>query len=392
MEVYILDSLYRRAVVVDKYESIIWTERYSLYGDFILVLQSTFENRSRFTEGVNIAVNDSYYVMTVETIEDTVDADGKTILKISGRSLEQILDSRLASAAFIHTGTDLNPKWIITDTAVNIANKIFHDVCVAGFVNAGDIIPLVTMGSIFDPGTVPFPTDVITYEIAPKSVYAALKDLCDIYLLGFRLIRNLDAAQLYFDVYSGSDRTSHQEALPAVIFSPDLDNLQNVTELKSIALYKNVAYVLCPVGFKAVYAPTVETTIAGFDRRVLVVDASDITDDDPDIAEARMIQRGVEELAQNRRLYAFDGELVQNSQYVYGRDYFLGDLVEQRNVDGISNTMQVTEHIRSSDAQGEKSYPTLSITQTITPGSWGAEPIDEVWEDLPADDHWVDRP
>lgn len=397
MEAYILDSLYRRQTVVDKFESLIWTERFSTIGDFELKIQSTLENRNRFTEGTLLATNESYYVMTVETVVDAVDSDGTAILTITGPSLENILDNRLASATFVHatggiyTATGI-PKWVITNTPVNIANKIFHDVCVLGIVSAGDIIPFVNEGSIFPADTIPFPTDVISYEMAPKTVYAALKDVCDLYLLGFRLIRDLDTTQLYFDVYAGSDRTPHQSDLPAVVFSPDLDNLQNTSELKSIAAYKNVAYVMTPVGLEVVYELGTDPSVSGFNRRALVVQADDITDTDPTVASARMTQRGIEELAKNRKVTAFDGEISQNSQYKYGRDYNLGDLVQVRNIDGVATDMKVTEHIFVSDAQGDRSYPTLSVIQFITPGSWITEPIDEVWEDLGTTDYWGTRP
>lgn len=390
MEVYILDGLYRRQSVVDRFESLIWTERFSAYGNFELVLHSTLENRNRFKEGVRLALNESYRVMTIETIEDSTDSDGRMILKVQGRSLESILDSRLARG----TMGDLtaNPKWILTGTPTVIANKIFHDICVTGILNVGDVIPGIIEASIFPPDTIIPPTESITYEIDPRTVYSALKDICDLFHLGFRLIRNFDTTQLYFDVYTGSDRTTHQSTLPAVVFSPGLDNLQNTTELSSILTYKNVAYVISPVGSEVVYALDVEPTTNGFARQVLIVKADDIKDEDPAIATAKMIQKGTEELGKNRRFAAFDGELNRNSQYKYGRDYNLGDLVQLKNVSGAVSDMQVTEQIFVSDKEGERSYPTLTINRFITPGSWLSVPNDQVWVDLGPTEYWDNQP
>lgn len=379
MEMYILDGLYRRQSVVDRFESLIWTERFSAYGNFELLLHSTLENRNRFKEGVRLALDESYRVMTIETIEDSTDSDGRMILKVQGRSLESILDSRLARG----TMGDLtdNPKWILTGTPTVIANKIFHDICVTGILNAGDVIPGIIEASIFPPDTIAPPVESITYEIDPRTVYAALKDICDLFHLGFRLVRNFDTTELYFDVYTGSDRTTHQSVLPAVVFSPGLDNLQNTTELSSILTYKNVAYVISPVGSEVVYALDVEPTTNGFDRQVLIVKADDIKDEDPLIASAKMIQKGTEELGKNRRFAAFDGELNRNSQYKYGRDYNLGDLVQLKNASGAASDMQVTEQIFVSDKEGERSYPTLTINRFITSGSWLSVPNDQVWAD-----------
>jgi hypothetical protein len=179
--------------------------------------------------------------------------------------------------------------------------------------------------------------------------------------------------------------------LPAVIFTPELDNLQSTTELTSISLLKNVAYVFSPAGFEEVYALDVDPESVGFERRVLAVNASDITEDNPDVSAA-LIQRGTEELAKCRTLQAFDGEISQFSQYKYQRDYYLGDLVEQRDGDGNSNYMRVTEQIFVSDGEGERSYPTLEVNQFITTGSWLSWTGDKKWVDYGETEFWEDQP
>lgn len=391
MEVYILDSLYRRIQVVDRFESLIWTERFFAYGDFELSLHSTLDSRTKFPVGTRFAINESYRVMTVNTVEDSTDADGKATLKLTGKSLEAILDDRIARGTLSDLTTE--PKWILTGTPVDIANKIFHDICVVGTLNAADVIANVIEGTIFPEDTIAEPSEIITVEIDPTTVYQAIKNVCDLYGIGFRLVRNFDTSQLYFDIYTGSDRTTQQTTLPAVVFSPDLDNLQNTTELTSIASYKNVAYVFSSVGHEIVYPQDVDPTVTGFERHVLLVKADDIKDEDPAIASAKMIQRGKEELSKNRQYFAFDGELNQRSAYKYGVHYNLGDLVEMRNTDGATNQMQVVEQIFVSDKEGERSYPTLAINKFITPGSWSAWDYNQEWEDLDSSpEAWADQP
>lgn len=389
MEVYILDNLYRRQTVVDVFQSFIWTERFAQYGDFELSLFSTLENRNLFQKGTKLAIAASAYVMIVETVEDSIDSNGIRLLKLSGRSLEAILDSRLARGSLTDLTSD--PKWILTGTPKEIATQMFHDICVTGILHPSDVIPLIHEGSIFPEDTISPPTDIIEYDVSPTTLYTATKNLCDQYLMGFRLVRNQDAAQLYYDIYTGSDRTTHQSVLPPVLFSPDLDNLQNTSELTSIATYKNVAYVFSPVGCEIVYTPEASSSTTGFDRQILMVQADDITDTDPAVASAQMIQRGYQELAKNRRISAFDGEITQYSSYVYGRDYYLGDMVQLKNTDGVMNDMQVTEHIFVSDENGDRSYPTLTITQFVTPGSWLALPPDKVWSDYGSTDYWANQ-
>lgn len=391
MEIYILNSFLQRDKIVDKFESLIWTERFADVGDFELHLHSTLENRNLFPAGTKIAINESYRVMTVETVEDATDDEGRRVLILKGRSLEQILDDRVAR----DNTDDLTetPKWILTGLPVAIAKLIFHNTCVLGHFSASDIIPYINEGpGVFPEDTTSEPSTSLTVEIEPMSVYSAIKQLADLYGFGFRLIRNQDLSQLYFDVYMGSNRTTGQDDLPAVIFSPDLDNLKNTRELTTIATYKNVAYVMSPVGTAVVYPDDVDpSTATGFDRKVLWVAASDITNPDSGTLAARLEQRGKEELSKNRRLSAFDGEISQNNQYVYGVDVHLGDLVELRSGTGATNNMQITEWIFVQDKEGQRSYPTLSLNTFITPGSWVAWDSNEVWEDLDPDPLvWVD--
>ena len=392
MEGYILDSLYRRIDVVDQFISFIWTERQKEMGDFVLEVPSTLQNRSRFTPGTNLALDRSFRVMTIETVEDATDDEYRNTLKISGRSLERILDDRVAR----HLLSDLTaePKWSLTGLPIDIAELIFHDICTVGSLDPSDIVTGIIEGNtLFPTDTIPSPEDVVTIEIDPTTVYQAIKQIADIYSFGFRIARDPVSGQLYFDVYTGCNRTSQQTLYPSVVFSPSLDNLQKTSELKSNAAYKNVAYVISPVGHEVVYLLDTPSTITGFDRRVLLVKADDITDTDPAIASAKMIQRGKDQLAINTTLTAFDGELNQYSNYKYGIDYNLGDLVEERNVDGVSNQMQVTEQILAEDSEGERSYPTLSLNKFITPGSWSSLGVKPEWVDLEDDPiTWSEEP
>jgi hypothetical protein len=329
--------------------------------------------------------------MTVETIENGTDSDGKKLMTVKGPSLEDILDDRVARGTLGDLTT--TPKWTLTGTPGEIMRQIFHDICVTGILDPGDKITGVIEDSIFPFNTIAEPTDEYTVEIDLSTVYKTIKDLGDLFGLGFRLVRHPVTSLLYWDVYSGSDRTTQQSTLPAVVFSPELDNLQNIKELTTINLFKNVAYVFSPVGHEIVYPLDVDPSIEGFERRVLMVRADDITDSDPLDASAKMIQRGLEELGKNRKFSAFDGELSQWNQYRYDLDYYLGDLVEMRNSDGVTNYMQVTEQIMVSDEEGDRSYPTLSINRFITPGSWSSWDYNQEWADLNSNpEEWADQP
>jgi hypothetical protein len=393
MELYTLNNLLRRENVIDRFESLIWTERFNTAGDFQLVTQSTPDNRRLFAPETWLALNDSFRCMKVETVEDIVDEEGKTLLEITGPSIElPVLENRVA----FNVKDDLttNPKWVITLPPADIARKVFNDICVTGILDSSDILPFITNVAILPDDTIPEPADPITIEIEPDTVYSVIKQICELYDLGFRLLRNYDLSQLAFDIYAGSDRTTKQTVLPAVIFSQDLENLTSSRKLETVAGLKNIAYVYSNLGFVEVPALNVNPDILGFERRVLVVKMDDFDDGTPPATvTAMMTQKGIEELSKYRSFLGFDGEVNQNSQYKYGVDYQLGDLVEMQSDDGTTSIVRVTEQIFVSDAEGERSYPTLSIRKTFEPGSWGSMTT-EVWDDY-ADEpttYWSSMP
>lgn len=381
-----LDSVLRRESVVDVFESLIWNEKYNSYGDFELEMHYTPAAKKMLAAGKWLAHNESQRVMVIENSEKKNDDEGRAILTVTGRSLETILEDRVVSNGMVSTTT--SPKWVMSGAPGALARTLVKRICEDGLVNVSDIIPFLQPGSLTPGGNIPLPSASITIEQPLASLYAVVQSLCDIYDMGFRLLRDLDTSKLYFEIYMGNDRTTRQTLLNPVIFSPDLDNLTDVKELSSIAQYKNVCYVFSKNGTAIAYAIGADSSTKGFERRVMYVDASsDITLPAGAALQAALIKRGEDELAANRALFAFDGEISQQGGYRYGKHYNLGDLVEMRTDDGATNIMRVSEQIFVSDSQGDRSYPTLSINSFITPGTWEAAGA-LVWND--ATGTWVE--
>lgn len=547
MELYVLDSLLRRSVVIDAFDSCVWTERYNDVGDVTLNIHSTLGNRNLLTTGTLLAMNRSKRVMKIDTVEDKSNSDGTQVLVCTGSSVESLLDERTARDT-MSVGTTLEPRWIIEGLPADIARQIFQEVMVDAVLDPADAMPYYTVGNLYPPDTIAEPEDSVQVGIDITTVLSALKSVCQTYDLGFRITRNGDSGQLFFNIYSGNDRTSGQTVFPPVIFAPALDNLQNSSYLTSNKQYKNVAYVFCPDGTAKVYATGVDPEAGGFSRRVLSVNASDIKyparsdiipapytvteeqaaavavvkslptttelqgnslqkipnmqriltqdgvnitaamsdvfaltgtqassitsaqskagvtqdqknalialgslvrltsanvsslnmllsnntaltttektditnaannqatmvtpgevalvnaavatshtydDEESDVLQALLTARGVQELAKNNNITAFDGEIPEFSTYRYDIDYYLGDIIEVRNEDGIVNNVRVTEQIFSQDPSGEKSYPTLSSRLVITPGVWAAWDANQNWADVPDSEHWADLP
>lgn len=383
MEAYVLDSLFRRERVVDSFKSLIWTERWNSAGDFQLDLASTLENRNLLKPGSHLAVNESHRVMRIETAE-TDNSEGESTLKVSGRSLESILDDRVVKNDF--TSFDLPDTH--TGTPGDIARDMFDHICrPPGGLSPEDIIPMLVAGSFLGLGNIPEYAESITWEQRPASLYDALVKICQTYDLGFRLVREYDTSKLYFDVFTGNDRTTRQLTFPPVVFSPELENITNMKELVSVEGAKNVAYVFSPDGTRVVYGPGVDPDVDGFERKVIVVNTT-VDPNAPSIQDA-LQWAGEQALRQNRDLDLFDGEVSQREAYKYGVDYGLGDYVEMRGSDGFVQFKRVTEQIFVSDGEGDRSYPTLSSDTYNSTGNWWAteqrmwiEFTTEFWEDM----------
>lgn len=399
MEILILDTLLRPIDIVDVFKSIIWAERYSARGDFELVVEATPANKRRFSKNTKLAYSASKRLMFVQTTTEKTNADGQKLLTVKGFEIVDILAARLAVEA---VGGGISGTWLITGkTPGNTMRYIFDEICVDGTVSGDDVIPFIYPGGLYAAGNIPEPAGLIEWEQKPDSVLKALSDLSDIWDLGFRLYKDPNLAKLYFEVYSGSDRTTQQSILPPVIFSQDLENFQNTTEFEDISTSFNTVRVMYTYS-ETVAEVTTEYTISlvvrddaleppeGFDRRVKVLVVSSVPEGVVDI-EAFLIQSGMDELMKSRPITAFDGEVSQHSQYVYERDFYLGDVVEARGTSGATSFMRVEEYIFVEDEQGVRSYPTLTTKEYIQAGTWKSYKYDVEWSAMGSDEYWFNQ-
>jgi sulfur carrier protein ThiS len=188
-------------------------------------------------------------------------------------------------------------------------------------------------------------------------------------------IRLLSASDTGFSLgfrsYRGLDRTSAQTQRPPVRFSPQMDSLTNIKELRSIAALKTAAYAFAPSAPSAMLStpPGVSALSGpqymGFDLRALQVFADDITSDAVAGSTATLLallnSRAQDGLNNNHYVKAVDGEIVPTSQFQYGIHYNLGDIIEVQGNSEVVQTSRVTEYIRAQDEAGEKAYPTVAM-------------------------------
>lgn len=394
MEIYTLDSNLNEEYVVEGYKSAIWTERYNDNGDFQIIIPATDYNRNLLAVDTFLSQKSSTYVMQVKTMTDATADDGSDTLTITGKSLEgTFLDDRVAMPFASVNDFSVNPKWVLTNTPGNIIREMFQAICVDCVLDPGDFLPFYQNGTFLPSGTIAETPEIVTISMDPASLYSSISQIAQNYDLGFRIVRDRSTvpATLYFEVYTGDDRTSAQTVNSPVIFGPDMDNLTDTTRLISTANHKTIAYVFGRDKAQVVYGVGEDTGPTGFSRHVIVVSASSVDSTSVTDVEAALGQAGLSSLSANQKVYQFDGKISEYGLFQYGRDYKLGDLVEQRDQTGYGRQMRVTEQIFASDDQGDRQYPTLSLTETLVPGTWSDVVITEHWADEDNNEFWANQ-
>lgn len=109
----------------------------------------------------------------------------------------------------------------------------------------------------------------------------------------------------------------------------------------------------------ALSKPTVET-----DEDMSEDDIADL-EADADAEYIKQLQaKGKEAMAETKITKAFEGEIDATRQFVYGKDFTIGDLVQVVNEYGMEAKSRVSELIQSQDVNGEAIYPTFTSIET----------------------------
>lgn len=386
MDLYTIDvnAGYLRDKVIDEYKSLIWSERFLAAGDVQLVLPASIEMASLLAPGTLLGMNSSQELMLL----DTRNIKGK-LLTVTGKTLEVFLNERY-SGGFTTTAS---PAHVMGQVVQNMIDRQLPPD--PGFPQDGTHIPNLIVGSTSDGGM-----DDVTETIQYGPTYDILLALGQKYQLDFHVywVRN-DAGtafELHFQVRAPLDLTTDQTTNEVIRYTPKLDNFDKVEEILSEVDFKSVVLALAPqdlsIGpvdpLKVSKVPNGSTVFQPFKERIVELDCSNITEaevngrlSDPDTAtdaekqEALydiMRARAVKKLKEYAKTNSVDGEVVTDSdpetQYVYYMDpnpngrptYRVGDLIEAQGNYGSITTGNISEHMRSFDSSGQRSFPTIS--------------------------------
>jgi hypothetical protein len=337
--------------IIDNFESLIWTERFQSFGDFVL----TVKERPSFLEDLRkykyLRLSDSYRVMMIETVKTGTQVDGVNVVTIEGRSFEYFLTMR--------SNQTLDPNEIsITMKAGEAARYFVERYCMnAETTDRANVIPYLTA-----PHYESDKEGDVTVVAERGTIYKIVQDICQGAGLGFRIDKE-PSGDLVFRAYRGQDRTDPASAT-YLEYSSDAENFGSISSTESIANYYNHVRMVGAQDIVDVFAPGTPDTVAGLERRTIVAEARDIGDEDDtsqkDQQLAALHQRGLWVLADanNRYNRLIDGEVSRDAWAE--RIFNLGDLVVVKDNYDLATIMLISEQIYSIDNAGlETLIPTF---------------------------------
>lgn len=358
MDLMTLDSNYQPSKLVENYDSLIWTERFNTMGDFQITTGDISRFMSLLPEGQPICIRESPVPMLVETHKIERKKNTAAKLTITGRAFESIYDRRPA-IQYVQGGTG---DWsVVAKLPSDIAYYIMKYITVDGALSVDDIFPGVTLQAPPDYLTSSGPnksfsvprggllTAVLGFlQTAAKADPTTSPPTPVVIPKGIRSVRpSISGNHVTIQFYTGVDRSN------TVYFDATRDLLDDGNYLFSKIGSADSAYVIGPsTGLILNKAGG----SSGFDRRVVLVDGTSSGVGD----QNSLVEAGKTVLTEAAQTAAFDGSINQDlNPYVYGIDYFLGDMVKLVGDYGLSSSARVVEYIRAEDSTGIKSYPTL---------------------------------
>ncbi len=330
--------------VVDNYTALLWNRKYYEPGSFELHAPLTDENLELLQAGNIIARKDAVEAGIIEEIENQEGGSSSKITR-AGRFLSAYLDRRILKYTINFTGT--------------------YDAAMQYLLKQVTEIPLLKSGN--ESGD----TQTVSFQVTWKNLQSYLTKLAKCSGIGYRIRPDFREKVLYFDTYSGNDYSLQQSENPRVIFSPQFDNINNITYSYDESNEGTVFYIGGEgEGSSRTIVIYEAGETSGLSLKEVFIDAKDLTSDDLSAAEYKetLLQRGYEKAESYVINENIEADL-SNQNFVYKEDWDLGDIVSVR-----KSEWDIVLNERITEIQ--ETYENGGITITPTFGSALPETID----------------
>lgn len=254
-----------KGVILD-YISLIWKDEYNAPGTFKLVVVDTEENRELLKINRYLFIEKSDKVMIIEKLKFNANlkSDGY-ILEVSGRSLESILERRVAFPGIgLNTNVCKSDKGMIHGLYTLVHNYFIDPTKSAQQSSDGETyfyyperkIPFMDDSFLdnedgyyhYDEALKREFNNSINKTIVKDNLLKVIQEQCQASYLGFKIIPHKDSdsgeIKWRFILYTGDDKSYSRsdKTKPLMIFSPKLSNVNSVATTEDNTNYKNVVF------------------------------------------------------------------------------------------------------------------------------------------------------
>lgn len=325
MQLYIYNPNRELTGIVESFEYLRWTRRYSQCGSFELKAIATQENTALLIEGNIIWKNDDEEAGIIEHLE--LSQTDQEIITASGRFATSFLARRILWQTEILSG-DLS-------------------VCVLQLINNNLINPTDTARQItgisFSSPNLGIP---VSTQISYRNLMDSVTELCAASDIGIKTVFTPATGIFTVTLYNGSNSQA--------VFSKEYENLTEQIYTESVADYANTA-LIGGEGEGTDRTFVAITSGSGETRREIFVDAKDLRAEDFGTDYVNTLTfRGQSKLNEQAIRYTFDTSVNPHGNLTYKIDFDLGQTVKViSKAWGVSMTTRITEIEETYDADGQ---------------------------------------
>lgn len=346
MDIILVNQDFERLGIIDN-ASVIWNDRYYENGEFEIYFPIIDSSLELLTQSFYVVRDDDENnVGVIQDVELSHNSNNGDFITLTGKF----------ATGYYFSKRVIPSQTTLYDTIPNIIRTLV-DQNIINPSNSKRKINSIKLGNSVD-GL----TTKTNMQTTGGNLLEKISEVCKTYKIGFKMpiVNN----ELRFDLYEGSDRSYGQSENPYVVFSDEYDNLDEVVYNRNASNKINFAYVAGEgegINRKIVSAYEGEEP-SGYDRNEIWVDQRNMSSNEGEITDEELTEQMKEEGIENLVPITenLDGKLLNTTGYVYGKDFFLGDIVtvQMKKWNGMYINARIVEVIESEDENGK----TLTFT------------------------------
>ena len=322
--------------IIDTAKSVIWHSVYFGVGDFEIYAPATPKIVDMLKVGRYVTRTDNEEVGIIESIVVADNAQDGVMITASGRFAKSILDRRLI---YILSGSSNKATTLYGNVENEVREVVYNNAINCPF-DSNRNISVLQLGDV---ANIPLRIVSANGNAARKQVsYDNLLSYTDGVLeeYGLSSLCKLSGGKLRYEVRQGANRSvNNTDGNTPLVFSQEYDNLTASEYMYDAITEKNVALIGGEGEGTSRFYSLVANGEADLNRRETFIDASSISKtykDDSDVEQTysddeykeMLDTKGKQDIAPLVATESFNGTIdITNGNYVYGRDFALGDIV-----------------------------------------------------------------